>query len=593
VCDPAVGAGAFLLAAARALHGAGLDAATIAGSCLWGADTDPGAVAATVGAVGAWAEHEAGGRLTASTVDRLRAHVRVADALASRVWPDAPPGGFDLVVGNPPFQDQLSAATARTAEATAALRDRFGAVVSAYTDTAALFLVCAIDLAAPGGRVQLILPESSLAARDAAAVRRSVLDRARLDGLWVAGERVFDAAAVHVCAPRFTVPSDRRRHRAADAVDADPGLRSAGSRGAGFRGAGSRGARLADSRPPGGDGVADPEAAGAVADDATAPRRGSPAHGRGVQAGTGAGDGSPSTDDIGIADPLPRWRGRLVAAAPSLRGARPGEAGSWAPLVADLHGPPPSGLPADPADPVGRLGDLVTATAGFRDEYYGLVPHVGEAGAGDDVESAIRLVTSGLIDPGRCRWGDRPCRFARRRWHRPIVDLDALGATNPSLAAWAARLLVPKVVLATQTRVLEPAVDRVGSWWPSVPVVAVVPRVAADLDRVAAVLLAPAVSAWAFEQAAGSALSPGAIKLSARQVTRIPLPGDDRAWAAAAALVPALDHPDGDRPADSVLAEIGASMNRAYRADPSLLAWWTAHLGGRSPAGLAISANSG
>ncbi len=153
-------------------------------------------------------------------------------------------------------------------------------------------------------------------------------------------------------------------------------------------------------------------------------------------------------------------------------------------------------------------------------------------------------MTAGLVDPLRCRWGSAGARFGGRRWHAPVVDLEGLAAADAALAAWAAERRVPKVVVATQTRVLEAAVDTEGTWWPSVPTIAVVPRPgsAADLWALAAVLSAPPVSAWALGQYGGTALSGDAIKLSARQILEIPLPVDARAWSEGAAR-----RPDGPR----------------------------------------------
>ena len=108
-----------------------------------------------------------------------------------------------------------------------------------------------------------------------------------------------------------------------------------------------------------------------------------------------------------------------------------------------------------------------------------------------------------------------------------------LAAADAPLAAWATDRRVPKVVVATQTRIVEAAVDTEGTWWPSVPTIAVAPRAgaAADLWSLAAVLSAPPVSAWALGHYGGTALSGDAIKLSARQILDIPLPADPEAWA--------------------------------------------------------------
>src|SRR5438128_1582212 len=96
ICDPAIGEGAFLLAAVAILcehlTAAGLpadDARTHAVRCVHGVDVDPRAVDAARAALGI-------------TGDQLQ----VGDALALD-WPAAFPavfarGGFDAVIGNPP-----------------------------------------------------------------------------------------------------------------------------------------------------------------------------------------------------------------------------------------------------------------------------------------------------------------------------------------------------------------------------------------------------------------------------------------------------------------------------------------------------------
>ena len=67
---------------------------------------------------------------------------------------------------------------------------------------------------------------------------------------------------------------------------------------------------------------------------------------------------------------------------------------------------------------------------------------------------------------------------------------------------------MPKVLVATQTAVLEAAVDEQGTWIPSVPVVSVVPRTADDLWPVGAVLCSPVTSAWAAATYLGAGLGP-------------------------------------------------------------------------------------
>lgn len=224
----------------------------------------------------------------------------------------------------------------------------------------------------------------------------------------------------------------------------------------------------------------------------------------------------------------------------------------------------------------GRLGELASATAGFRDEHYGLVSACREAApgevAGDGARSA-RLVTVGSLDPLTAAWGRAPFRFGGRDWTRPMVDRDGLPV---KVAGWFDRQLRPKVLLATQTKLLEPVVDRVGDLVPATPLIAVHAD-ARELDRVTAVLLAPPVVAWAWRRWFGSALTVDAVKLAARQVAELPLPADRAAWAEAAALVPRAD---GGEPtvAWDTAVEVAAIMTEAYKSSDQVLDWWLARL---------------
>lgn len=110
-------------------------------------------------------------------------------------------GGFDLIIGNPPFLNQLEQTTVSSRQEAAFLRSRYAPHLSAYTDVAAIFLLLSSELVRPGGTVMLIQPQSLLGARDAFAVRHELLNRTTLRALWVANERVFEDASVYTCAP--------------------------------------------------------------------------------------------------------------------------------------------------------------------------------------------------------------------------------------------------------------------------------------------------------------------------------------------------------------------------------------------------------
>ncbi len=496
VCDPACGGGAFLLAAGRFLEsrqerlGPTTRSELVARS-LYGVDVDPLAAAVADAALRLWVA-EAGGVPGATNVS-------CADGLEVDH-----PEPFDLVVGNPPFQGQLSRRTARSRDALEHLRERLGPIVHGYVDTAALFLASGLSMVGEGGRVALVQPSSFLVARDAARARHELAVGGELVALWWPGEALFDAS-VRVC-----VPVLERRQAA----------------------------------------------------------------------------GEPTRSPVVVA----RWVGPDRRGAPAvtvepedLRAAR-----TWGQLVADLRG-----VPVVDLEGRGRLGEVAGATAGFRRQFYDLAPFVVDDPRSTapteasertqrgtaQLDEALwpRLVTSGLIDPALCLWGRREARFAGRRLAEPRVDMSRLVDEAPALANWARARLVPKVLLATQTQVLEAAVDEAGTWWPSVPVVSVEPRDPGVLWHLCAVLLAPPVTAWAMARYAGSARSEGSVKLAASQVLAIPLPEHGEAWERAVAHVragaAAAQEGDGESWA-LALDAAGQAMCEAYGTTDEVWHWW-------------------
>ncbi len=254
-----------------------------------------------------------------------------------------------------------------------------------------------------------------------------------------------------------------------------------------------------------------------------------------------------------------RWVGaRFEQLAPA---SDPGASG-WAALALDVLGVPSVELPA-----AAKVSSLATATAGFRQQFYGLAPFVVEVPDGEepDTDRFAPLITTGLIDVGCTRWGERPARFARRRWMRPAVDLQRLREEAPALATWVAGRLRPKVVVATQSKVVEAAADLAGVAVPSVPVISVEPMAEGNVARLAAALAAPPAAACAFRIAAGTALSANALKLAARQVLELPLPPDEALWSEATELLVAGD-----------LAAFAVCSTRAFGlvADHPVVQWW-------------------
>ena len=252
-----------------------------------------------------------------------------------------------------------------------------------------------------------------------------------------------------------------------------------------------------------------------------------------------------------------------VAAAP----ARGPDASSWAPLIADISGTPaldPGELTID-----GTLGGVAVITSGFRDQFYGL-----RGAVSDDVSGRHRLVTSGLIDPIQLLWGARSCRFDRQRWAHPVVDPQAVA---PGIRSWVSRRLVPKLLVASQTKVVEVAVDPDGHCVPCTPVVSVEPKSCApSLWHLAAALSSPVVAALIVQGAAGSALSRDAVRISAPRMAALPLPAPGPAWDRAAEAA----HGMYDSPSRAQLGAVARHSLAAYGvADrEDLFEWWEQRL---------------
>ncbi|MCU0259626.1 MAG: N-6 DNA methylase [Ilumatobacteraceae bacterium] len=218
------------------------------------------------------------------------------------------------------------------------------------------------------------------------------------------------------------------------------------------------------------------------------------------------------------------------------------------------------GIPDPPvADADGVVGDRATIGANFRDEYYGLV------GAVSDTADGPPLVTTGLIDPGRSRWGTQPVRIARQRYEAPRVDLARL---DGRMQAWAARKLVPKVLVATQTRVVEAVVDDAGVWLPAVPVITAVPHDGVDPWAIGAVLTSPLATSHVWWQAAGTGLSGSTVRVRASHLAATPWPAGD--------LGPAVRALRGGD-----IAGCGRAVAHAagWPDDHPAISWWAAAIG--------------
>lgn len=492
VVDPTCGAGAFLLAAAEGLRRRGADPTTILTRVLIGVDIDPGAVHAARRALREW------GRTHGADVRSTEPAVHVGDTLATGLQPGSgdPAArrlaeGVDLVVGNPPFQSQLSASTARDDTQRERVLERHG-LLGAYADTAAIHLLDACTMLRPGGVAAMVQPVSMLSARDAEPIRQRLMSMGHLVALWGSDERHFDAA-VHICVPVL-------RH--------DPGNRPA------------------------------------------APRQRSP------EAAT-----------------------TLVVHAehgPPSRVPAPRDGSSWSPLLAHA-----AGIPIlDGAATNGTLASLADATAGFRDEFYALAHAATERDQADgDLERRLvsrALVSVGMIDPLWLRHGHGRFRIAGEQMVAPVVDLEALATEAPRVARWVEGRNRPKVLVATQTKVIEAVVDPVGDLIPLTPTVSVEPRPGIDPWLVAVMLISPPSAARLAAAQWGSGRSTRSLRVPARLLLDLPCPAGRTAWEQAAALAREVASCGSTAPARGDLERIGQLMLDAYDlgGDRGLLQWW-------------------
>ena len=157
--------------------------------------------------------------------------------------------------------------------------------------------------------------------------------------------------------------------------------------------------------------------------------------------------------------------------------------------------------------------------------------------------------------------------FARRTFTCPRVDLDQLTGRFPR---WAERKLVPKVLVANQTRILEAVADRDGVWLPGVPVNTVTPiDETTTVDEIAAVITSPIASVLAWQLGAGTGLSTTSVRVGPSLLAQLPWPAGDLSYATAA-----LAAGDIDSCARAVTAAYAIVGDRAA----SMMAWWRAQL---------------
>jgi hypothetical protein len=109
---------------------------------------------------------------------------------------------------------------------------------------------------------------------------------------------------------------------------------------------------------------------------------------------------------------------------------------------------------------------------------------------------------------------------------------------------------------------------------PSVPTLAILPRSVDDLWLLAAAVASPTATAWLWRRAPGTALSRNALKVAARDLAELPLPGGGSRWTAAADAFRAYV----GTPSATAFEGYVAAAARAYDAPDDLVCWWRARV---------------
>lgn len=249
---------------------------------------------------------------------------------------------------------------------------------------------------------------------------------------------------------------------------------------------------------------------------------------------------------------------------------------TWSPLISDLVG-----IPRITVVTAQTIGDVAETTADFRDQYYGLRGCVSDALHLTPKKDYVRLITTGLVDPAVCHWGSKTTKYDGRKWNRPVVDLNQVHSST-DLGPWTTQRLVPKLLLATQTKVLEVCVDPNGTFLPLTPLITVRPHHTAMLWHVAAAIASPVATAIASARYLGTARSTEAIKLSASQARALPLPDEGSHWDAAAHAFQAASETEDEDVRRIKLHEAALASCLAYGCDEDttkeLMVWWSQRL---------------
>lgn len=202
VLDPASGTGILLVAATLALadNDPGRLPALLADS-IYGADLDPRALRGAALALSSLTDDQ-------EAIERLLSHLRQGDSLVKNgaLWKDIAPDGFEVVIGNPPWEklkvsrhellaasgdarhygaeydedfpdEALTSARKGVSEYVADLKGLFERQGKGERDLYKLFTELAIKLARPGGHVLFLVPAGLIRSLGTQPLREFLLEK--------------------------------------------------------------------------------------------------------------------------------------------------------------------------------------------------------------------------------------------------------------------------------------------------------------------------------------------------------------------------------------------------------------------------------
>jgi hypothetical protein len=169
-------------------------------------------------------------------------------------------------------------------------------------------------------------------------------------------------------------------------------------------------------------------------------------------------------------------------------------------------------------EPVGAAFDVsASMTTG---DAYAIKPFLIDSIDGE----GLCLVTTGLIDPRKCMWGETPCRYLKEDYAHPRVPI--WQGIPKALARRLVRSSRPKIIVAGLSKIVECFVDTEGDFVGAVSTYSIFhPEDSVDaLNELCEHLLSPEVSSRFTSELGGNAMGGGNITMAKSFLQCLPLP---------------------------------------------------------------------